>query len=69
MTQRIESDFVKARQTSPDFTQEDLSLRMTAARLMALSMGKTALDEEAWERTTDLDERRRAALAPSGMKV
>jgi hypothetical protein len=29
---------------------------------MALSLGRTTLDEEAWRRTTELDDRRRARL-------
>lgn len=43
-------------------TQDDLLFRMTAARLMAVSLGKSELDEEAWTRTAELDERRKAHL-------
>lgn len=43
-------------------TQDDLLFRMTAARLLSLSHGKTALDEESWIKTGDLDERRKERL-------
>lgn len=43
-------------------TQEDLVLRMSVARLLAISHGKVELDQEMWDRTRDLDEARKARL-------
>lgn len=62
LPQIIQADFVERRQKSvggEGMTQEDLLFRMTAARLMALSGGRTALDKEAWLSTAELDERRK----------
>lgn len=61
VSEHIQSDFVKMRQNK-SVTQEDLVLRMTVARLLATSHGKTELDQEMWDMTRDLDEARKARL-------
>ncbi|POY76677.1 hypothetical protein BMF94_0269 [Rhodotorula taiwanensis] len=65
MSEVIQSDFVERRQASQGgeaMTQDDLLFRMTAARLLALSYGETALSQEAWRRTADLDDRRKERM-------
>ncbi|GAA5975722.1 hypothetical protein JCM21900_006293 [Sporobolomyces salmonicolor] len=69
MSEVIQTDFVERRQQSHGgeaMSQEDLLFRMTAARLMALSHGRTKLCPEAWLQTAELDERRkeRVPVAP-----
>ncbi|GAA5863858.1 hypothetical protein JCM1840_005793 [Sporobolomyces johnsonii] len=69
MSEVIQADFVERRQQShggEGMSQEDLLFRMTAARLMALSHGRTKLSKEAWLQTAELDERRkeRVPVAP-----
>ncbi|GAA5996352.1 uncharacterized protein JCM10292_007553 [Rhodotorula paludigena] len=62
MSEVIQSDFVERRQAShggEGMSQDDLLFRMTAARLVALSYGETALSKEAWLRTAELDDRRK----------
>ena len=56
--QHIQSDFVDSRQNKA-VTQEDLVLRLTLARLLAISLGKDRLDIEVWSRTKELDEDRK----------
>ncbi|GAA5977961.1 hypothetical protein JCM10908_004177 [Rhodotorula pacifica] len=65
MSEVIQSDFVERRQASQGgeaMTQDDLLFRMTAARLLALSYGETALSKEAWVRTAELDDRRKERM-------
>ncbi|GAA5862180.1 hypothetical protein JCM8547_007765 [Rhodosporidiobolus lusitaniae] len=62
MSEVIQADFVERRQASQGgegMSQDDLLFRMTAARLMALSYGETALSKDAWVRTTELDDARK----------
>ncbi|GAA5888198.1 hypothetical protein JCM6882_000317 [Rhodosporidiobolus microsporus] len=74
MSAVIQADFVERRQSSQGgegMSQDDLLFRMTAARLMALSHGETALSKEAWVRTAELDDRRkeRMPVVPKQGKV
>jgi hypothetical protein len=62
MSGHIQDDFVKMRRNKA-VTPEDLVLRMSAARLLALSKGQAELNEETWNNTRDLDETRKARLA------
>ncbi|KAL8292985.1 hypothetical protein RQP46_000679 [Phenoliferia psychrophenolica] len=65
MSEVIQGDYVKRRAASVGgeaMTQEDLLFRMGASRLLALSHGKSALDEEVWLAMAELDERRKEAF-------
>ena len=64
-SQLIEADWVGMRQKSATASQETLMMRVTVARLVAISRGLTALDEHSWRHAVELDERRLSRLAAS----
>ncbi|KDQ19812.1 hypothetical protein BOTBODRAFT_27237 [Botryobasidium botryosum FD-172 SS1] len=59
----IQDDFVKERRDMKGTTSEDLALRMSAARVMALSMHEKEVTQCIWERVKVLDQHRKAAAA------
>ena len=56
------------RQKSATASQETLMMRVTVARLVAISRGLTALDEHSWKHAVELDERRLGRLAASSAR-
>ncbi|GAA5835425.1 hypothetical protein JCM9279_004537 [Rhodotorula babjevae] len=65
MSEVIQADFVERRQAShggEGMSQDDLLFRLGAARLLALSYGETMLTKEAWQRTAELDDRRKERM-------
>ncbi|KZP29893.1 hypothetical protein FIBSPDRAFT_946403 [Athelia psychrophila] len=55
---QIQDDFVKDRQKDSKVTAEDLILKMTIARLLALLLHRPEVTVEIWERAKALDRRR-----------
>jgi len=56
----IQNDFVRERQDDKSITADDLILRMTIARLLALSLHEKEVNVKIWERAKALDGRRKA---------
>jgi len=63
VSEYIQSDFVRERQQAKGINSEDLVIRMSAARLMTLSLHETEMTKDIWERTKTLDVKRKARLA------
>jgi len=56
----IQNDFVRERQDDKNVSTDDFILRMTIARLLALSLQESEMTVDVWERAKALDGRRKA---------
>jgi len=63
VSQYIQDDFVRERREDRSVTSNDLVLRMTLARLMALSLHEPAMTKDIWERAKELDKERKSRVA------
>ncbi|XP_072383994.1 mini-chromosome maintenance complex-binding protein [Diabrotica undecimpunctata] len=55
----IQNEFVKMRQNRSETTADDLHNMLILARLIAISEGKSGLDEASWKKASDMEEQRR----------
>jgi len=61
LSQHIQSDFVRDRQSDKSFTPDDLIRLMTIARLIALTKQQVVMTADVWTSAKELDARRRLA--------
>ncbi|KAF8582639.1 hypothetical protein K439DRAFT_1635083 [Ramaria rubella] len=59
ISEHIQADFVKERRRNSAMTADDLMIRISIARLLALLRHDTLLTTEVWQAATDLDDRRK----------
>jgi len=58
----IQNDFVRERQDDKSLSADDLIIRMTIARLLALSLHEKEVTVDIWERAKAFDGRRKARV-------